>query len=458
MSNRALFEVVNRFKRQRDAIHQGHKLKNLQPSAASEILSRHNLLSEHLNHAAHRTVQELLEKRRLLTADLDAVNNLLKSCTDNRDSDFSRKSLNQLGCDAKFAEGLKVSENSFSVSTAKILQKLLEDQNRWLQNDILKESYVVRDLMRDNNLLWQSSLHRTAQVIETLPNNLTRENAFSQLSAAGISFGRFLNQTNRLFERTRNEKRQNQLLTALSFGRETFRNGISRLLGTLEQLRTNAALSDDILIAPPQIGQLNLFRVTRREVLAKLDEHISEDAKDALPLSVTIQNLSLRLLDLISEINFNERLSGHDQDVFKVTNQTLKCSTVLPFMIVENLSLLCEFIDLLFPMLHEGAGSGEPRFVAAGYLNSQNDSEFKALTALKDLRGKWFSGDQADGSDGNVRGKFKGSNETLYFLGLNGSLEQRDEYVKLQINLLIALNNLLELILNRIKEKNIKSH
>lgn len=452
MFNRDLFRIADELHRNRDLIRQMDEIRRLHNDPARRFLEDYNPAREFLNHPAHRFANELANKRELFPNELTAVNDFLQNFDFVRDSERSHKILEQIKRDEKLLSGSLANSINSSATAANVLQKQLAEQNRWLQPNVLERAGLARDLMRENNWLWQSSLHRGFELIEKLPTEMLRETAFSQISASEISFGRFLNQTNRLLDRTQEEFRRNRLVSALDWAQEGFTGGIGYPLGTIEQLAASVPQSDEAVVLPPRVEHLNLFRVTRREILR--ENAVDAAETDETPNPIKIQGASRRLLDFVTEINFNARLGGDDKDVFKVTNQTLRCSASLPFMIVENQSSLQEFVNSLFLMLYEGAGAAKLRFVVSGCIDPKTDDEFEALMALKDLRNKWFFHDQEHGSDGDIRSKFKSLNETLGFLGLNGSPRRRDEYVLLQVNLLDKLNALLELVLERVKQKN----
>ena len=459
MLNRDLLRITEEFNRNRDLIRQMDEIRRWHDNPARRFLENYNPARDFLNHPAYRIANELANKRELFPNELSTVNNFLHNADVLRDFERSNTILEQIKRDEKLFAGSLANSLNFPATAASVLQKQLAEQNHWLKAGVLDQGGFARDFVRENSLLWQSSLHRGIELIEKLPSDLMRENAFSQLSVPEISYGRFLNQTNRLLERAPNELRQNQILNALDWGQEGFRNGIGYSFGVLEQLASDVSQSDRMVVVPPPgLQHLNLFRVTRREILRETETDATEADEMTIPNSIVIQNSSRRLLDLVTEINFNARHGGAERDVFKVTNQTLRCSALIPFMIVENQSSLSEFVNSLFLMLYEGAGSAKLRFVVSGFIDPKIDDEFEALMALKDLRNKWFFHDQEHGSEGEIRSKFKSLGETLSYLGLNGSPRRRDEFVLLQVNLLNGLNTLLELVLERIKQKNQKTN
>lgn len=455
MIDRDFLRIANELNRDRELFQQIDEIRRLHNDPARHFLGDYNSVRDILNHPAHRLADELANKRELFPSELANINNFLQNADALRDFRRSEQIIEQIKRDEKLFAGSLASMIDFSSTAASVLQKQLAEQNRWLNADLLSQADFARDLMRENSLLWQSSLHQGIRLIEKMPSDLLRETAFSQLSVPEISFGRFLNQTNRLLERANSEFRQNQLASALDWAQDGYTNGIGYSLGVLEQIAADVSPSvESIVLPPPRIEHLNLFRVTRREILRESESDAAETDDSPTPNPILIQGASRKLLDLVTEINLNARLVGEDRDVFKPSNQTLRCAVSIPFMIVENQSSLQEFVNSLFLMLYEGAGSAKLRFVVSGYVDPKTDDEFEAMMALKDLRNKWFFHDQEHGSDGDIRSKFKSLNETLGFLGLNGSPRRRDEYVLLQINLLDKLNVLLELVLERIKQKN----
>ena len=455
MIDRDFLRIVNELSRNRELIQQMGKPQRLHNDPARRFLENYSPARDFLNNPAHRIANELANKRDLLLSERTAVDNFLRNADIMRDFGRPNIILEQFKRDEKLFAGSLASINNFSSTAASVLQKQLAEQTGWLKADAFNQADLASDLVRENSLLWQSSLHQGFELIEKIPSDLLRRNAFSQLSVPEISFGRFLNQTNRLLERAQSEFRQDQLASALDWAQDGYTNGIGYSLGVLEQIAADVSPSDEpSVLPPPQINHLNLFRATRREILRETESDAVETDDLPTPNPILIQGASRRLLDLVTEINLNARLIGEDRDVFKLSNQTLRCAVLIPFMIVENQSSLQEFVNSLFLMLYEGAGSAKLRFVLSGYVNPKTDDEFEAMMALKDLRNKWFFHDQEHGSDGDIRSKFKSLNETLGFLGLNGSPRRRDEYVLLQVNLLDKLNVLLELLLGRIKQKN----
>ncbi len=178
---------------------------------------------------------------------------------------------------------------------------------------------------------------------------------------------------------------------------------------------------------------------------------ISEQPSDLSEVSISAQVAEVTRKCFITMIQCNKDRKLRGQDViFKPTDLFVEASINLPFIIAEDEEILGKVMDYLYMTIYEGAGSGSLRYLSPELLVID---EIKVVMVIKSLRSKWLRHDIDHGSQREIDKKWLGLNESLQFIGFKGFPKIKDEYIRLQLNLLNKVNEFLNLLEARINAK-----
>lgn len=231
----------------------------------------------------------------------------------------------------------------------------------------------------------------------------------------------------------------------------------TRLLASAEAPADQRAIERSILLTDAElrmsenllnrfdVQDLDVTPVSRRRLLvpgiqrqqlrrrASAIENLElDDLLAAIPIGQAIQPAQ-EILSLIADIN-EERVAAGDEPMFKLTVRLQRVITELPQTAALDRSSFADFIDYLYWLFYEAAGTAKLRYHTDGG-GPLNDTTCSVVFFVKRLR-NFFRHDLEHGSDRDIAKKFADVHDDLVVRGLERLPRTREEYLQFQRNLL----------------------
>lgn len=309
----------------------------------------------------------------------------------------------------------------------------------------LKALIVDLPSLRLPTLVWSSNL---SQAIESLTgiNLMMRHQLLSErMLEPYVAMGQFLQATGQLLERAVTEEMKNALEGSLLLAQEQSITSTAFLQGTLQRPQGRQR----IIPQPP----LNSLGVQQAELLKSESVPTNPDYETLLSLSpsAAVQRQASRVLSLVAACNDAALIlnSSSGEHIFKPTNRVLASYAQLPWIAVVDRATLGSFIDGLFFIFYEGAGSQKLRFTS--YLG---DAECRVIWALKHLRNRFLRHDPEHGAPTDIRRAWAELREDFVWLGVTQVPPQTPEvYQLIQQRMLNELEQFLSRLLAAINAR-----
>lgn len=204
-----------------------------------------------------------------------------------------------------------------------------------------------------------------------------------------------------------------------------------QFLEASEILFYSLELPSDNQVLTPQKTQ-NLYTLQQSE-LYKLD-HLPDDEEledgDILygitPLTQNA-NLTYEMLHLIADCN-NAIIDAEKEKIFATTTTTLEVTNELHRLVPINKRTFAEFIDGLFSLFYEGAGSDNLRFLNDNIINIGKD-KCNLIWCIKTLRNKWLRHDPEHGSNKDIQKSRKTLRWALDWMGFTHRPRTKEEFL-----------------------------
>lgn len=155
-----------------------------------------------------------------------------------------------------------------------------------------------------------------------------------------------------------------------------------------------------------------------------------------------------QILLLVNRCNAAVRLRGDQIPIFKPTFMVMEAYADLPWLLANAKGNFTIFINYLYSILYEGAGSQHLRFLSGNYVSRD---ECEALWNLKYLRNKWLDHDIEHGSESSINRSWADLANTLKYFGFQNLPQSAPEFVRLQQNILDRILSFLSLLVVRIE-------
>jgi hypothetical protein len=197
--------------------------------------------------------------------------------------------------------------------------------------------------------------------------------------------------------------------------------------------------------APPV---LNLLDEQQTELIDAPTRLEGEDAEGALqlPPATQVSRLSRRVVRLVADVNEARKVNGQGE-VFKPTTRAQAVATELPWITAIDDCFFGVFIDSLFFLVYESAGSGKFRLLC-DHGGPLDPAECEIVWQIKRLR-LWRRHDMDHGDSRDVEKKWTNLGSDLQALGVSKLPTTRSEFQNLQRRILEELEKLLQLALDR---------
>ncbi len=200
----------------------------------------------------------------------------------------------------------------------------------------------------------------------------------------------------------------------------------------------------------PNISRpIDFFEIQRTELLDSFNFPYNTDQLQNREIiqSKKYNSLARKALSLYIECNENSKLKG-EKEIFTLTNRVLEATNELPYIVPADKKSFSIFIDYIYFMVYEAAGSDKLRYhyKSGGILD---DEECQFVWRVKHIRNKWLRHDPDHGRDIDIRKNWEDLKKTFNSLGFNGLPSNEDDFNKMS-NML--LNQFIE-FLERLKSK-----
>jgi len=169
-----------------------------------------------------------------------------------------------------------------------------------------------------------------------------------------------------------------------------------------------------------------------------------DDLSSRLP-AARIAEKGRRILSLVNRCNAAVRLRG-DQPIFKPTFMVMQAYTDLPWLLANSKGNITTFINYLYSILYEGAGSLNLRFITGNFVR---DDECVTLWKLKHLHNKWLDHDIEHGSESSILRSWTDLGESLRYFGFTNMPQSPVDFIRLQQSILDKLESFLSLLAQR---------
>ena len=301
-------------------------------------------------------------------------------------------------------------------------------------------STLIGDLpaLRLPVLVWNSSLDRALEALTGIDQVIRDQMLTVRMLEPYMAMGLFLQATGERLEQVKTKEEESALAGSLLLAQE--------------QAIISAAFLQDAL-QPPQGRQriipqppLNSLGVQQEELLKSKGVPTNPDYATLLSLSpaAAVQRQISKILALVAACNDAVLiLNPKSEHIFKPTNRVLASYAQLPWIAVVDHTTLGSFIDGLFFIFYEGAGSQQLRFMR--YLG---DAECRVIWALKHLRNRFLRHDPEHGAPTDIRKAWTELREDFAWLGVQHiPLQTSVEYQLIQQRVLDELEQFLSQLL-----------
>lgn len=287
-------------------------------------------------------------------------------------------------------------------------------------------------------LVWNSSLSHALETLRSIDQMVRHQMLIERILEPYVTMGQFFQAAGERLEHPTSE--------------EVKRAVEGSLLLAQEQAVASTAFLQDAL-QPPKGRQrfiprppLNSLDVQQEELLKSDEIPANPDYETLLLLSraAAAQRQVSKILSLVTACNDAALiLNPNHEHIFKPTNRVLASYAQLPWIAVVDRTTLGSFIDGLFFIFYEGAGSQQLRFMR--YLG---DAECRVIWALKHLRNRFLRHDPEHGAPTDIRKAWTELRDDFAWLGVQHIPPQTSvEYQLIQQRVLDELEQFLSQLL-----------
>lgn len=281
--------------------------------------------------------------------------------------------LNQESAIAKIGEQSKQLLAAMSIPnvlSSKLLEEIKIDQQRFYENfsqqttiwqkltqptqDIVKLSGLAE--IRFASFAWDSSITRLIRQLQEVNLFVRKPDLAVRFLEPTKVYTDFVERTAQRIQQGTNVKFVNALQTSLYLAEV-------QLLATTDALSTIARVPEDNEPASPS-RELLLPDIQQEELIAAI-EIADEDGTSLVNYSpaATIANQARLVLQLITQCNEVVKIAGQPE-IFKPTTRLLEAFADLPWLIANDKRTFADFIDCLYFIFYEGAGTDKLRFLS----------------------------------------------------------------------------------------------
>jgi hypothetical protein len=337
---------------------------------------------------------------------------------------------------------------------------IIGDYGKRIHEEGLFWEKKIKDFRENEDLLFKNSVFQATNAFERNIDSLIGRNSddlpflrdhnllASRISEPGIAYSQFSRRTLGRINTTDDHLLRVVNIDALNLAETQ----ITKATLMIDNIRESSLLSRiEPFWLPPEKPVINLFKNQRRELIDNYETVISEQSPELSDISISAQisELTLKCFNKMIQCNKDRKLRGQEV-IFKSTDSFVEASISLPFMIAENEEILGRVLDYLYMTIYEGAGSSSLRYLSS---NLFGKDEIEVVMVIKSLRSKWLRHDIDHGNQRDIDKKWLDLNQSLQFIGFERFPKIKDEYIRLQLNLLNKIYEFLSLLEARVNVK-----
>ena len=243
---------------------------------------------------------------------------------------------------------------------------------------------------------WRESMELTLRKFTEI-DLVNRNEALAQrLLAPHRNFVAFSQHTAERIEEAESENEVQSLQASLELAD-------TQLIATSENLSDILAIPDDNIIVSAE-PKLILFYEQQQEIVDQVrSEHEDPSVLFATTNVAQVAANAHKVTSLIVKCNRVARTSGKDE-IFKPTTKVLEVFSDLPLLLPTTENSFKDFVDYLYFLFYEGAGTDKLRFLQGfGGPFDKSDPICDLIWCIKHLRNKWARHNIERGSEGEIR-------------------------------------------------------
>lgn len=277
--------------------------------------------------------------------------------------------------------------------------------------------------------IWESSMRSVLEGFQSVRLPELFPSITDQLLEPFVGYSRFARGTVKQIERSDAPAQVNALSGALALAEEHVLESADVLVGSVE----DEELQEGTETLPELPSRL--LMVQRRELLAapEVEESAEYEVLVQASPSAGLAEQARNLTSAVVWCNRQAQALG-DEEVFKLTTTFLAALNDLAWTAVVNDATLGHFVDCLYFVFYEGAGSGTLRFMR--YLGKDDCG---IVFTVKHLRNKLYAHDVEHGQPGDIRRSYRDLRAALKATGLGAPPRRKDEFQMIERSLLHQL-------------------
>jgi uncharacterized protein (DUF1778 family) len=328
--------------------------------------------------------------------------------------------------------------------------KMLQDQNiRWQSLTASLDSFRMKapeftiNQFASSALVWDSGVSETFRRVSELGMLTQRPDLFSRLLAPSNALSVFAEHTYSLMRNTSDSRVVKALNASLMLAD-------NQHLANIDALTSFPLDFVDDDISPTR--NLTTPFVQQEELLALSDVSNEEDIDLLVSQSPAAQESERArgILNLTMHCNKARCIKEKGlQNIFTPTTKLMEVFADLPWITPQEEETFGKFIDCLYFLVYEGAGTDNLRFHEK-HGGPLSDDDCKVVWCVKILRNKWLRHDADRGKESDINKSWDNLNSYFQWLGLSGYPRSASDYRKLHRRLLKEIEDFLAKLLRAI--------
>lgn len=339
---------------------------------------------------------------------------------------------------------------------ADITRQLIQESSLWEKKvsalGRLPDDLYLKKSLVDASTAWQVNIESLTQRFTQDPLLQIQRSFTENIFEPGLAYSRFARRTINRIETSEDSLKTVAYSGSLNLAEEEI-NSAALLVRDIEPQPAEADEKPESLIIKPKI---NLFVLQRRDLKKQQNVFLENEDFELTDLSLAAQvaQKALNCTQLVIYCNQAGNLLGFG-DIFKPTTKFTESCVYLPFVVAESKDELAVVVDYLYFIVYEGAGKDNLRFVTNGFFTRD---EIDAVMAIKFLRNKWLRHDPDHGKETDIRKTWNSLGEALADLDFHYLPKTREDFTRLQLNLLTKIEEFLEQLIERMNKISANEH
>lgn len=292
----------------------------------------------------------------------------------------------------------------------------------------------------ESSSAWQLSTGLLAERLREVNMFTAHPQLASRLMQPTFAYSEFAKRTLERLESPTSEQDSGALAGSLTLADE-------QIVAATSVLEVMIEVPDEADRSSPQVAY-NVFDEQLKDLVLAGDAYADssyEDLSQRSPAAVIARKV-WKILSLVNRCNAAVKLRGDQPQIFKATFMVMEAYTDLPWLLANSKGNFTTFINYLYSILYEGAGSQSLRFITGNYVSK---AECEPLWNLKHLRNKWLDHDIEHGSESSINRSWADLGASLRYFGSQKLPQSPAEFARLQHNVLDRIESFLRLLVER---------